>query len=866
MRRRATIVSLLLTAAALGGSAAVPMQAKAARAPDLIVSALKGAPASALIGKSFKVTVTIKNNGGKAGASTTRAYLGWDRKLQLGKVARLGGQQSVPRLGGGKTYRSSYKLKAPLDAPVDQPFYLVVCADDKKQVKESSESNNCKAAPNPITLQGLPTAYGLIDEALARGEIDEETALLYYAYAAAGDPRLPQQFDQPELVFDSAFVFRTIADKFDSLSPEAQLALDPFFSPPSYEGAYLPPTSSAQVVGNGWSSRQASAVAGTCAPVPGEIPRAAATGWASNATEHFRIWHFTADPGGLAGETSTPAQSEAAAVALAAIAEEVYTKETALWREPLPDGTVQCNGGDALIDVYLVRVSSRAEAQVVPYPPGSNLRPGWMWVAPDIIGSVEEARSYFAHEFAHLTQLAYNEVADPPHGTRIEYGWLEEASATWAMDYVYEDDNLEHDFLPYYFRPHGSIAWETPLGECTVWNCKNGYRDYLFFFFLTHKLNNPALMGDVWRNVESYDSIGAVDQALADFGLEWRDFVLHNMNRENYDQYKTWDGIEAQLPLDYEPTFDVTLEGKKKKTSPYPYAADGGTSIEPKTYRWVNFKFPDNKVRQITLKDFGYQPEGPVDENTRVTAWYKLANGNTGIEDLSDDNERIWCRDHANENLTELVIFYTEGRPTPYLEESPERVFFPLSTGKVIADRLCKPPQKFTGTFSGSNDGADNDRWDGTVTFQYDRTTAFDPDDRVAYYYYPGTGGSVTWEKDGYTDQDGCVYTPQSPVTSPIITGHDEMLLYIDREPMEYALSVSNVSGYPRMRVDINCPDNPNLQFEERSPPCCAWLYTYGLEPFLVGEGFALSGRADNGPQHWQWNFVPGSLPPPPSP
>jgi CARDB len=102
------LFSLMLTAAVVGGSVAVPVPATAARAPDLIVSVLKGAPASALIGQSFKVTVEIKNTGGKAGASTTRAYLGWDRKLQLGKVAQLG-QKSIPSIGGGKTYRRRQK-------------------------------------------------------------------------------------------------------------------------------------------------------------------------------------------------------------------------------------------------------------------------------------------------------------------------------------------------------------------------------------------------------------------------------------------------------------------------------------------------------------------------------------------------------------------------------------------------------------------------------------------------------------------------------------------------------------------------------------------------------------------------------------
>jgi len=190
----------------------------------------------------------------------------------------------------------------------------------------------------------------------------------------------------------------------------------------------------------------------------------------------------------------------------------------------------------------------------------------------------------------------------------------------------------------------------------------------------------------------------------------------------------------------------------------------------------------------------------------------------------------------------------------------PAASFFEVydALARKLIDEICKdeqPPDKFTGTFSGTNATAANDRWDGTVAFDYSRT---DSTSQGQIARYTPTGGSVTWQEDPYS-QNGCNFSPHSPVTAPINAGSGELLLYLDRDPMQYGLTVGNSSGYPSMTVDYVCPPDPNQRTATTAPPCCAWTHTYGTTPFIVGDGFALAGTADNGPQHWQWSLTPGS-------
>jgi len=98
---------------------------------------------------------------------------------------------------------------------------------------------NCTRVYLPLVMQGArrPTSDELIEQALARGEIDSETALTYEVFAAVGDARLPAGYQG---LVDSHIVAEVLA-RYDGLSAATQAIVNPFLIPPAYEGSWVEP-------------------------------------------------------------------------------------------------------------------------------------------------------------------------------------------------------------------------------------------------------------------------------------------------------------------------------------------------------------------------------------------------------------------------------------------------------------------------------------------------------------------------------------------------------------------------------------------------------------------------------------------------
>jgi parallel beta-helix repeat protein len=114
-------------------------------APDLVGSAVSDPPASARLASSFPVTDTVLNQGNApAGASTTRYYLSLD--ATKGSTDQLlTGSRAVPALVPGATSTGTATVKISTKT-VPGTYFVLACADDKRRVTESNESNNCRAS------------------------------------------------------------------------------------------------------------------------------------------------------------------------------------------------------------------------------------------------------------------------------------------------------------------------------------------------------------------------------------------------------------------------------------------------------------------------------------------------------------------------------------------------------------------------------------------------------------------------------------------------------------------------------------------------------------------------------------------------
>ena len=117
--------------------------------PDLIETSVSNPPATTLVGSSFSVTDTVKNQGNaNSGTSTTRYYFSLDTIKDSGDKL-LTGTRSVPALAVRATSNGTVTVTVPSDTPLGL-YYLVACSDDTSVVAEINERNNCKPSTTKV--------------------------------------------------------------------------------------------------------------------------------------------------------------------------------------------------------------------------------------------------------------------------------------------------------------------------------------------------------------------------------------------------------------------------------------------------------------------------------------------------------------------------------------------------------------------------------------------------------------------------------------------------------------------------------------------------------------------------------------------
>jgi hypothetical protein len=276
-------------------------------------------------------------------------------------------------------------------------------------------------------------------------------------------------------------------------------------------------------------------------------------------------------------------------------------------------------------------------------------------------------KAILAHELMHVFQNLYNGCS--------EYAWLKEATATWAMDYVYPVYQAEHRFAPLYLdQPH------LPLDTL---NGAHEYGAYLFFQYLNIRFLDPYLIQTLWINSEGFaSSLEAVDQAIPDgFATTWPAFASANWNEPPVDVHQRWDGLEAQARPLGEPVNVVDVAGDGETVVDLP---PGGVDHLSLVYQ--HFRFPSPEVRWVSFFNgftFTLQETGidmavdgvTIRDGSPVYAWREVpASQRQGafvqallrlegdeawrLEDWTDRPVVSLCRDAASERLEELVLIF----------------------------------------------------------------------------------------------------------------------------------------------------------------------------------------------------------------
>ncbi|MFH2105559.1 MAG: hypothetical protein ABII72_04995, partial [Parcubacteria group bacterium] len=479
------------------------------------------------------------------------------------------------------------------------------------------------------------TSFDLIDKALEEGKIDKETSLVYGAYAAFGDERLPEEYRSEVIAYEANDIFYEIRNSYDSFSAENKKNIDPFLKRPDDPESY-------------WSQKIAKQTNNNPDLVKTAQAKDRPSGWGYFDTSDgkFRVWYSTSagipilDP--IYSLHITREQAET--VQMIINKANIYHRfKDLLKRDTISDGDL---GGNDRIDIYLM----------TPYD--ILLRPrngGCSGVTiPNNSGKTSAhiilyttSQSTVAHEIFHVFQFAYN------YDYKYNKVWAE-ATAAWAEDYIFKSHNSEQYRLKF-FLPYPELSYE----QSAPHHKKSGryfeYGAYIFPYFITQNFGNDKIR-QIWEDCEKTSCLKAVD-ANVDGGLkkQWPEFTLWNYNKEPVKYYKDQNGFPDISSAQYELSRNYhTLAGGGKKEIKTP-------GIEPLSARLaeINNKLDESRYKKVkfdAISDLGRW----ADENLSIKAIIYPKNGEPYVDKHNWlKSDRTFCLENPKENFERIVLIYS---------------------------------------------------------------------------------------------------------------------------------------------------------------------------------------------------------------
>lgn len=493
----------------------------------------------------------------------------------------------------------------------------------------------------------------LIAKALAAGQIDEVTSLVYRAEALFDLPELPAEFAGAPSLFEDTALFNQIVDLMPTLAPDDQARLRPFIARPT-EADSIFASGGLPAVGN------SSSLLAFTQPLVG-VPLTAAAEecrtWVDSAAQssHFKVWACASDDS---------AADQSAVASVAAFLDGLWPRMTApipdAMGEPLADGMGPAPGpefgGDGRIDVYLLTLSqsvfraghltklpggNSAAAALPSEPYNENKASGFLMVDRTRLGGNDDWHNDVIHEFFHVLQYAHNRRAWLSGSTQQ---WFVEASATWAETY-YGNSSLVHGwFNDFQLSPLGLEAPDPP---------DHGYSAYIWPIFMQQETGDGAAIFRAWQAIESVgagDFRGVSDaiDAQLKFADRFRDFAVRNLNRDILGQVtkpaaeKRYQQLDLTIP-DYNP---VPIDGGSIEPKAIIVNA---LSIPPLAARYLYFAGSE-LARRVTIDLAQLSPSESLDADVLVHVrdhWERRP---------VDGSQFNYCRDVAVDDIDQLYL------------------------------------------------------------------------------------------------------------------------------------------------------------------------------------------------------------------
>ena len=646
------------------------------------------------------------DSGGDAGGNTPPPATTTPPFTLVPARAKLGVGESTPLFAARAASAVNWSSSNSGVASVDAAGNVQGVGRGSAVITATSSAGAASAAVGVFQTVGAnrdPTSTKLIAAALAAGAIDAEQALLYRAWAAMGDARLPAAYDGAPDAAPDHMILREASARMGSLSPATQDLLRPVFVPPIYALSGF----AQQNAGNGNAK-------------PGDIGLHATTincdatalslGWRKLPAGRFNVFYVDLGLG-----DSYSAENRALATAVAAVAESVYGDETSLLgRTAKSDAGLPCNGGDGGIDIYLGTAEARTVAQTVPYEGRCADTAGFIvlngshflvrGIATRAVTAAAEVRDVLrqvlAHEFMHLLQMGMSRGGDCAN---LE--WFDEATAEWAMDFVVpqiasgnggepglEDGLTKVGLFSFAKRRSGQFLAEY-LYTGHMRSLEKGvpdsfgYADYLFFQYLHRKHGNAAIkrifdaMAGGTGDLEAIAAAVDMKKVWPEFALTlWNDVagkVLDYWNSEDKYDFGLWDvfahsGSLLGAPTNLKP-LEIDQKGQPRATfalldNALVNSTSGAYEIAPRSLFYEHLKFTDATVNSVYLLN----PIGafPNAEYMKVQVVMKIGGEWKPPEDWTREPFKQLCRDKKSERLEEMLIIVSNSE-VDRLNEKP---------------------------------------------------------------------------------------------------------------------------------------------------------------------------------------------------
>jgi hypothetical protein len=496
------------------------------------------------------------------------------------------------------------------------------------------------------------TSEDLIAAALEAGTITYEASLRERAFALYNDPRLDARFRSPVIDWEAGrALFAEIEEKAATLSKELLADLAPIRARPSdaisvFNRPRTDKKSSQRPQAESFVRRVASRS-------PAQAHCVSVTkmdsSWKSRVVRgtNIRLW----------------IQGEEDLAPYETMVGKVWHAFPDYFTYPLPDNGSPCDESnpDSAVDLYLVigntvdprdRLCSLSTA-----PPGCTLsgaRAAGM-TPPTESTTPSKSSAYMlvnidtldrtllldtiAHELAHAGQCAYDAHED---------NWLQESTATWVAFKVFKalgnTPTSEYGELrAFKYASRSDLAPVFPNLHKNLTLMQNRYGAWLFFYSASVDLGDNIVKA-VWqaavgppRGIEAVNTVIPLDQ-------HFPRYAVRSWNQDLTPQPWPYKTNDKTFPPDLKP--DPITPVKFLKAS----IQTLHQPVDPLAARYHRVTFADG-IRKVTFENlFMNIPYA------HVWAVKKIGNDWKEPEDWSKEEQKIFCRDLDDENLTELVI------------------------------------------------------------------------------------------------------------------------------------------------------------------------------------------------------------------